>query len=69
MEEGFTNQLAGALIAFLLPPDEVALPIVQTLLRELIAKFALRLTVDMLSDPDYINQYILYYCDQLESVS
>jgi hypothetical protein len=38
--------------------------IVLTMLRELVANNVLYSTINKIADPDYLNQYVLYKCQQ-----
>jgi sorting nexin-25 len=65
-EVQYLHRITDVLIKFLLPSSETALPAVRTLLREIIAKTCLQDSMNYFCDPDYLNQYIVYRCDQIE---
>ncbi|KAK7496497.1 hypothetical protein BaRGS_00012149 [Batillaria attramentaria] len=61
-------QICEALLLILLPPPYAHCDSYRHLLREIIATSVFKVTVDMLCDPDYINEKILAYILQQEKL-
>uniref|UniRef100_UPI00398EF5BA sorting nexin-13 isoform X3 n=1 Tax=Pristiophorus japonicus TaxID=55135 RepID=UPI00398EF5BA len=59
-EEGFLRDLCEVLLYLLLPPGDFHNKNMRYFLREILAKGILLPLIDQLSDPDYINQYIIW---------
>jgi hypothetical protein len=59
----YLRQVSEVIIQHLLPEKESRCTAVSVFLREVLACQVLKYCVDRFSDPDYINQYIIYRCD------
>ena len=60
----YLRQVADVLLHHLLPERDKGSAFLHTLLRELLACQVMRYCADRFCDPDYINQYVIYRCDQ-----
>ncbi|KAK7097610.1 sorting nexin-25-like [Littorina saxatilis] len=67
-EEECLRQVTEALLLILLPPAYARCDSHRHLLREIISTSVFQVTIDMLCDPDYINQKILAYIKQQEKL-
>uniref|UniRef100_A0A667HKA3 Sorting nexin-13 n=3 Tax=Felidae TaxID=9681 RepID=A0A667HKA3_LYNCA len=59
-EEGFLRDLCEVLLYLLLPPGDFQNKIMRYFVREILARGVLLPLINQLSDPDYINQYIIW---------
>nr|XP_056713314.1 sorting nexin-13 isoform X2 [Euleptes europaea] len=59
-EEGFLRDLCEVLLYLLLPPGDFQNKIMRYFVREIIARGILLPLINQLSDPDYINQYVIW---------
>ncbi|XP_034524698.1 sorting nexin-13 isoform X4 [Ailuropoda melanoleuca] len=59
-EEGFLRDLCEVLLYLLLPPGDFQNKIMRYFVREILARGILLPLINQLSDPDYINQYIIW---------
>ncbi|XP_053117030.1 sorting nexin-13 isoform X4 [Hemicordylus capensis] len=59
-EEGFLRDLCEALLYVLLPPGDFQNKIMRYFVREILARGILLPLINQLSDPDYINQYVIW---------
>ncbi|XP_053322437.1 sorting nexin-13 [Spea bombifrons] len=59
-EEGFLKDLCEVLLYLLLPPGDFQNKIMRYFVREVLSKGILLPLINQLSDPDYINQYIIW---------
>ncbi|XP_044151728.1 sorting nexin-13 isoform X2 [Bufo gargarizans] len=59
-EEGFLKDLCEVLLYLLLPPGDFQNKIMRYFVREILSRGILLPLINQLSDPDYINQYILW---------
>ncbi|KAM9307617.1 sorting nexin-13 isoform 2-T2 [Gastrophryne carolinensis] len=59
-EEGFLKDLCEVLLYLLLPPGDFQNKIMRYFVREILSRGILLPLVNQLSDPDYINQYIIW---------
>jgi hypothetical protein len=62
-EMNYLRQLSSALMLIFVPQNEIALPLSESLLREMLATYVFKLTANTFCDPDYINNYVIYRCD------
>lgn len=65
-ELAYMRRAADALLALLAPPAEVANAGLRALLREIVAQSVLLPLVNNLSDPDWINQMLVWHLDTME---
>ncbi|XP_057638281.1 sorting nexin-13 isoform X2 [Chionomys nivalis] len=59
-EEGFLRDLCEVLLYLLLPPGDFQNKIMRYFVREILARGILLPLINLLSDPDYINQYVIW---------
>ncbi|XP_077854174.1 sorting nexin-13 isoform X17 [Macaca mulatta] len=59
-EEGFLRDLCEVLLYLLLPPGDFQNKIMRYFVREILARGILLPLINQLSDPDYINQYVIW---------
>ncbi|XP_004582522.2 sorting nexin-13 isoform X2 [Ochotona princeps] len=59
-EEGFLRDLCEVLLYLLLPPGDFQNKIMRYFVREILARGVLLPLINQLSDPDYINQYVIW---------
>uniref|UniRef100_A0A8B9FG80 Sorting nexin 13 n=1 Tax=Amazona collaria TaxID=241587 RepID=A0A8B9FG80_9PSIT len=59
-EEGFLRDLCEVLLYILLPPGDFQNKIMRYFVREILSRGILLPLVNQLSDPDYINQYVIW---------
>ncbi|XP_006240084.1 sorting nexin-13 isoform X1 [Rattus norvegicus] len=59
-EEGFLRDLCEVLLYLLLPPGDFQSKIMRYFVREILARGILLPLINQLSDPDYINQYVIW---------
>ncbi|XP_066483508.1 sorting nexin-13 isoform X2 [Tiliqua scincoides] len=59
-EEGFLRDLCEVLLNLLLPPGDFQNKIMRYFVREILAQGILLPLINQLSDPDYINQYVIW---------
>ncbi|XP_066571654.1 sorting nexin-13 isoform X2 [Amia ocellicauda] len=59
-EEGFLRDLCEVLLYLLLPPGDFHNKNMRYFVREILARGVLLPLIDQLSDPDYINQYVIW---------
>ncbi|KAM5156928.1 sorting nexin-13 isoform 1-T1 [Mantella aurantiaca] len=59
-EEGFLKDLCEVLLYLLLPPGDFQNKIMRYFVREILSRGILLPLINQLSDPDYINQYIIW---------
>ncbi|XP_021109807.1 sorting nexin-13 isoform X2 [Heterocephalus glaber] len=59
-EEGFLRDLCEVLLYLLLPPGDFQNKIMRYFVREILAHGILLPLINQLSDPDYINQYVIW---------
>ncbi|XP_063308466.1 sorting nexin-13 isoform X2 [Pelobates fuscus] len=59
-EEGFLKDLCEVLLYLLLPPGDFQNKIMRYFIREILSRGILLPLINQLSDPDYINQYIIW---------
>ncbi|XP_077160589.1 sorting nexin-13 isoform X4 [Paroedura picta] len=59
-EEGFLRDLCEVLLYLLLPPGDFQNKIMRYFVREIIARGIILPLINQLSDPDYINQYVIW---------
>ncbi|XP_069814901.1 sorting nexin-13 isoform X2 [Dendropsophus ebraccatus] len=59
-EEGFLRDLCEVLLYLLLPPGDFQNKIMRYFVREILSRGILLPLINQLSDPDYINQYIIW---------
>ncbi|XP_053570100.1 sorting nexin-13 isoform X1 [Bombina bombina] len=59
-EEGFLKDLCEVLLYLLLPPGEFQNKIMRYFVREILSQGIILPLINQLSDPDYINQYIIW---------
>ncbi|KAJ7991635.1 hypothetical protein DPEC_G00285940 [Dallia pectoralis] len=59
-EEGFLRDLCEVLLYLLLPPGDFHNKNMRYFLREILARGVLLPLIDQLSDPDYINQFVIW---------
>ncbi|KAG8443052.1 hypothetical protein GDO86_011754 [Hymenochirus boettgeri] len=66
-EEGFLKDLCEVLLYLLLPPGDFQNKIMRYFVREILSRGILLPLINQLSDPDYINQYIIgfFLCFQI----
>eukprot|EP00053_Salpingoeca_punica_P020077 m.207214 g.207214 ORF g.207214 m.207214 type:complete len:915 (+) comp17786_c0_seq3:179-2923(+) len=62
-EAGYLRDLSEALLYVLLPQDSFQCPTIRTLFREMLGLASVKPTIDMVADPDYINQCIAVWID------
>lgn len=60
----FLRQAATVLLRVVFRPADTDSTVTCTLLREVLANKVLYATINQFADPDYINQYLLYKCEQ-----
>ncbi|XP_069716440.1 sorting nexin-13 isoform X4 [Phaenicophaeus curvirostris] len=59
-EEGFLRDLCEVLLYILLPPGDFQNKIMRYFVREILSRGILLPLINQLSDPDYINQYVIW---------
>ncbi|XP_069504602.1 sorting nexin-13 isoform X3 [Ambystoma mexicanum] len=59
-EEGFLKDLCEVLLYLLLPPGDFQNKIMRYFVREILARGILLPLINQLSDPDYVNQYVIW---------
>ncbi|MEE6466405.1 hypothetical protein FKM82_006940 [Ascaphus truei] len=59
-EEGFLEDLCEVLLYLLLPPGDFQNKIMRYFVREILSRGILLPLINQLSDPDYVNQYIIW---------
>ncbi|XP_059584926.1 sorting nexin-13 isoform X2 [Alligator mississippiensis] len=59
-EEGFLRDVCEVLLYILLPPGDFQNKIMRYFVREILARGILLPLINQLSDPDYINQYVIW---------
>jgi hypothetical protein len=62
----YLRHLGECLIRLLLPEEDLKSPLMCTLLREVVSVPILNYTLDMLSQPDWINQQIIWHLDAIK---
>ncbi|XP_078321983.1 sorting nexin-13-like isoform X2 [Crassostrea virginica] len=61
-EKQYLQNLSEVLLFLLLPPDDFQNKTFRYILREVLVNGILIPTIEMLSDPDYLNQYVAWLC-------
>ncbi|KAL3879426.1 hypothetical protein ACJMK2_031724 [Sinanodonta woodiana] len=68
-EEAFIRKVSETLLLLLLPKTYIECPPILHLLREIVTTKVLKPTVDLICDPDYINQKLIGYIEYREKLS
>ncbi|KAK3099373.1 hypothetical protein FSP39_003500 [Pinctada imbricata] len=69
METDFLRKVCEAMLGLLMPKEYRRCSIIRKMLREILTTAVLKPTVDMICDPDYINQKLIGYIDYRRQLS